>query len=179
MIVNNTTTITKDEAIALLVYETKRTHYRKFVLLSVLFVCGLVILINGLISSVSAYITMGSLFLAICLVYSLMIFVNIKKTTKQVIKNNEEICNNGVTYNYKFKEQSIHVTCLSNNKINKVEYKYDFVKKVTEYKDRYKINLKDHMILFVNKDGFDNKLEEFFIKNLEKNKKKIKYIKKK
>ena len=89
-------------------------------------------------------------------------------------KQNQEACDAGMIYEYTFKEQSFQVKVISDTKTTKIPYKYDSVKKVLAYENRYEIRLPDNQILFIYKSGFENaKMEEFFLKNLQKNKKKV------
>ena len=179
MIATNKTIIDKEKSFKDLVNRTRRQHIYKSILIPLIFAGGIIMLISGLNSSEEDSIAAGIAALiigAIYLIYNLITFLRIPK---KVYKQNKIVCDYGMTYEYKFKEHSILVACIQFDKTNKLEYKYDSVKKVVEYDDRYEIVLKEDYILFIYKNGFDNDMEKFFVKNLKLNKKKIKDNRKK
>lgn len=175
MIVYNKTELTKDEAFESLVKETRSSYMYRFILGIIVTLCGIGLLFFGYLNKQNDYIVVGYLFLVFGLLYFLMSIYAILKAPKKVYLKNKEICDNGITYNYTFKEQSFEVLVISNDKKNKLPYKYYDIKKIKEYEDKYQFNLKSRLILYVKKSGFENqKMEEFFKKNVAINKIKIK-----
>ncbi|MGM9969360.1 MAG: YcxB family protein [Anaeroplasma sp.] len=178
MIATNITEITSEEAIKILCISTRKNYLKKYILSIVLMVCGIPVTLVGYFNDQTFQFTMGTLFIAISIVYTIINSISLVKIPKYVMSQNEDICKNGVIYEYKFKEQSINVVCKSANKTNKLNYEYSDVKKIVEEEDKYILYLKEYMILYVYKSGFENKkMEEFFVINLQKNKKKIKFLK--
>lgn len=175
MIVYNKTELTKDEAFESLVKETRGSYFYRFILGAIVTICGIGILLVGYIQDDTDYITVGYLFLVFGLLYFLMSIYAIVKAPKKVYLKNKEICENGITYNYTFKEQSFEVLVQTSERKNKLPYKYFDLKGIKEFEDKYQFNLKSRLILYVKKSGFENqKMEEFFRKNVAKNKIKIK-----
>ena len=89
-------------------------------------------------------------------------------------RTNKDIIEYGVTYNYKFREQSIELNVNVNGKKSKGSYQYSEFKKIEEYDDRYILRLKDGDLVYVLKSGFENeRMIQFFVKNVSLNKLKI------
>ncbi len=174
MVVHNKTTLTNEEAFDALLKETRSNYFFRFILSAVVTVFGLVILLYGYIQEDSNYIITGYLFLIFGLLYFAMSIYATLSAPKKVRMRNQEICENGITYNYTFKEQSFEVVAITSERKNKLPYKYYDVKKIKEFEDKYQINLKSRFILYVKKSGFENeKMEQFFKKNITINKLKI------
>lgn len=175
MIVNNTTFVDKEKAFQTLVRTGKKNIYTKYIFAFIMLIIGVILLVFGIILNESLYSTCGSLFAAFGVAYIIVNIINIIKLPKKIIANNKEICENGITYNYKFKEQSIYVECKTLNRTAKATYNYKDLKKVYEYDDLYELVFDGYEVLYVLKNGFENeRMIEFFIKNLTINKKKIK-----
>ena len=174
MIATNKTVIDKEKSFKDLVNRTRKQHLYKSGLIPLIFIGSIIILISGFESSDEDSIAVGIAALIIGLIYVIYNLITFLRIPKKVYKQNKIVCDYGMTYEYKFKEHSIIVTCIQFDKTNKLEYKYDSVKKILEYDDRYEIVLKENYILFIYKNGFDKDMEQFFIKNLSINKKKIK-----
>ena len=128
MVVNNVTKISATQAYKLLEKSGKKSQLMKIVIALLLIGSGLFILIDGIITKDSTFISMGCLFTAIGIGYLVMALLNLARMKKLIFKNNEDICTYGVRYIFKFKEQSIQITTETNNKSSKIEYKYDNVK---------------------------------------------------
>lgn len=174
MIVDNTTILSGDEAHKMMVESSKPVELYQIILLVLIASCGLIMAINGAITEDITYATMGSIFVAIAIVYTISIAISKKRLPKKVYENNKVVCDLGIKYIYKFKEQSVMLKCETPNKSFKIEYKYSEIKKVFEYNDGYLLKLSTDQILYVKKEGFENpKMIDFFIKNLTINKKKI------
>lgn len=175
MVVNNATTLDKDKAFNILFKSAKNSTITKFIFASVMILLGTPLFILGLITNESLYITCGVLFLSFGVAYLIINIINIIKLPKKIKNNNQEICENGITYYYKFKEQSINVECKTQTRTAKEVFNYKQLKRIFEYNDYYELRLENYEILYVYKTGFENKkMIEFFIKNLSINKKKIK-----
>lgn len=174
MIVENTTVLTGDEAHKMMVKSSKPIELYRIILLALITSCGLFMAINGAITKDNTYATFGSIFVALAIVYIISIFISKKRLPKTVYEKNKEVCDLGIKYTYKFKEQSIMLKCETPIKSFKIEYKYSEIKKVLEFDDGYQLNLSTDQILYVKKDGFESpRMIEYFIKNLSINKKKI------
>lgn len=174
MIVYNKTVLEKEKAFASLVKTTRKSQTGKFLLSTVILLCGIGLLVYGYAYDTESYINIGYIFLVFSIVYYGFGLVSFLRVPKLVYKRNQDICDNGMTYNYTFKEQSFQVNASSLGKTTKFFYKYDDLKKVLEYEDCYEFRLADNQILFIYKTGFDSsRMEEFFIRTLEKHKKKI------
>lgn len=174
MIVENTTILSGDEAHKMMVKSSKPVELYRIILLILIAGCGLFMAINGAITKDASYTTMGSIFVAVAIVYTISIAVSKKRLPKKIYENNKEVCDLGIKYNYKFKEQSIMLKCETPTKSFKIEYKYSEIKKILEYEDGYLLKLSTDQILYVKKEGFESpRMIEFFIKNIKINKKKI------
>lgn len=174
MVVYNKTKVDTDIMMKSLIKSTRKTQLPRLILSIIVLLCGIPFVIVGHINNASDYLTVGYLFLAIAIVYFLIAIKAISNSSKNVSQKNKDILENGITYDYQFKEQSFIVNATTLNKTTKLPYKYDVINKVYEYEDRFEFKLKENQVLFINKSGFEsNKHIEFFIKNLSKNKKKI------
>lgn len=174
MVVYNKTVIDKEEVLSSLVKITRMGQLSRFILSTIILLCGLPLAIYGHISSDSNYTMVGYVFLAFAVVYYGMSIFTVVQAPKKVYKQNKDICDYGMTYNYVFKEQSFQVQLSSMGKNKKLPYKYSDVKRIYEYEDKYEFRLVENQVLFVYKIGFENeRYEDFFRKNLLKNKKKI------
>lgn len=175
MIVENTTILSGKEAQNMMIRSSKTIDLYKIILIILIIGCGIYLLISGIIAQDTGYTSLGGFFVAIALVYILSIVISNKKLPKKIYDKNTEICDLGIKYIYKFKEQSVMLKGETVNKSFKVEYKYDEIKKILEYEDGYELKLSTDQILFVKKDGFSSpRMIEYFVKNLTLNKKKIK-----
>ena len=176
MVAENKTTLNPDKAFNILLDSTRKNINKRYIHGAVIALAGIMIIIIALFNekSQALYISFGGVFVGIAVIYSIYNFTTYVKAKNNVLKNNKDICENGITYNYKFKEQSIQILCIEGTKRAKLEYKYDNLKKVIEFDEYYELKFKGYEVLYVFKDGFNtNKDEEFFKINLGKNKKKI------
>lgn len=174
MVVYNKTDVNKDVMLNSLVNATKKTQLPRLVLSSIVLVCGIPFIVYGHSAHQPDYLAMGYAFIAISIIYYWIAIMAIRKAGKKVLEKNIDIVENGITYNYQFKEQSFNVTAITGSRSNKLPYKYHVIRKIFEYEDRYEFKLKENQVLFINKSGFESpKHIDFFIKNLSKNKKKI------
>lgn len=175
MIVSNTSYIDADLAYKTLYKTSKKSLANKFLFAILMLILGIPLIIMGLTLNQSLYTMVGSMFSAFGVAYIIVNVINLIKLPKKIKKSNEEVCQNGITYLYKFKEQSIHIECKSNNKTSKADYSYNNLKKVNEYEDLYEFVFSSNEVMYILKSGFENKkMIDFFIKNLTLNKKKIK-----
>lgn len=175
MIVNNNTNITSDEAYSLLIKSSKLEYAKKYIFNSFIFIVGIPILVVGLVTKNTMYIVFGSIFVAFSLVLCGFNTVSMIKIPKMVKEKNAEVCEYGISYSYRFKEHSVILIAKSNDRQTKYEYSYTTLKRITEYSDKYQLRFQDSLTLYVYKSGFENqKMEEFFRKNISTSKKKIK-----
>ncbi|MBE6137559.1 MAG: hypothetical protein E7176_04105 [Erysipelotrichaceae bacterium] len=174
MVVYNKTELNKEEVFASLVRQTRRQQLSKFILSAIVLICGLILTIYGSLNEDSNYAGVGYALLAFGMMYLVLAIITIIKAPKNVSKQNEEILNDAMIYDYTFKEHSFQVNITTGGKITKLPYKYENIKKLYEYENRYELKLTDNLILFIYKNGFTaERAEEFFKKNLSINKKKI------
>ncbi len=175
MISKNTSIITKDLVFNNLVKSARKNTISRFILAFVILVFGIIILVSGIIANDNLYTILGSVFSATSFLYFGLAINAIIKAPKDIEKGNPEINEGDINYNYLFKEQSIEVSISNKARKKNLKYTYDSLKKVYEYQDRYELYFKEQQMLFVYKDGFkEEKSEEVFKINLEKNKKIIK-----
>ncbi len=175
MVVHNKTNLDKEEMLSSLIKTTKKGQLGKFIISTIIFLCAILLIIYGHMAKESNYLMVGYMFLAFSMVYYGIGLFTILRIPKKVLKQNKEAYEQGVIYDYTFKEQSFQVNVISLGKKTKLPYKYNDIKKILEYENRYEFRLSENLVLFIYKNGFDNpKMEEFFLKNLQKNKKKIK-----
>lgn len=172
MIAENTTTLNPDKAYNILLSTTRKNINKRYFHSLMVAIAGVAIFIIGFHSQ-KLYISFGAVFMAIAVVYAIYNLVCYVKAKKTVLVQNKEICENGIVYNYKFKEQSIQILAIEGNKKNKLDYKYYSIKKVYEFDNYYEIKLKGYEVLYVIKSGFINNNEDIFKININKNKKKI------
>ena len=174
MVVYNKTSVNKEVMVKSLVKSTKLTQLPRLILSSIVLLCGIIFIIIGHTSNQADYLAVGYAFILVAIIYYFLAIRAIKKAADKVYEQNKDVVENGVTYNFQFKEQSFNVNATTLNKTTKLPYKYDMIKKVYEYEDRYEFKLRGNQVLFIDKAGFESpKHIEFFIKNLSKNKKKI------
>lgn len=176
MVAQNQTTLNPDKAYNILLTTTRKIINKRYIHGGVIALAGLMIILIAAFqdSNKALYMSFGSVFVAIALVYCIYNFTTYVKAKTNVLKSNKEICENGITYNYKFKEQSIQILCMEGQKRSRLEYKYESLKKAIELDEYYELKFKGYEVLYVFKSGFNTpKDEEFFRINLGKNKKKI------
>lgn len=174
MVVTNKTELTKEEMLSSLVVQTKKAQNSKFLLSGILFVCGVILTISSLINPNNSYISIGITLIIFSLFYIGFAIINIIKAPKNLEKQNADILDNPMSYEYTFKEQSFQVNIHAANKNSKLPYKYSNIKKIYEYENRFEFKLDDNLLLFIHKSGFaQEKGLDFFKKNILLNKKKI------
>ncbi len=174
MVSKNLTVITKEMALNNLVKAARKNTISRFILSLVIMILGILVMISGFTASNNLYSILGAFFVACSIVYFVLAGISFKKAPKDILKNNPDLNEGDLNYNFSFKEGYIEAVVVNTYRKNNLRYEYNQIKRVNEYKDRYDIILKEHLILFVNKDGFTGeKSEEFFRINLEKNKCKI------
>ena len=176
MVAENKTILNPDNAYNILLSTTRKNINKRYIHAGIIALAGIMIIAIALANEKSRalYLSFGAVFVAIAIAYSIYNFTCFIKAKRKVFETNKEICENGVTYNYKFKEQSIQIFCFDGQKKSKLEYKYDNLKKVYEFEEYYELRFKGYEVLYVFKSGFnDPKHEEFFRINIGKNKKSI------
>jgi hypothetical protein len=175
MVVQNETSLTGDETKKILIRSATKSFDSKYIFAAVVFVFAIAILIFGLTRKETPLLIFSAIFAFIAVGYIFLIFLGKKKGPKEVIKNNEDICTNGVTYQYKFHENSLKVEVSTfGGKAKRIEYSYEEIKTITEYDDGYELQF-ENVMLYVAKDGFENdRMIDFFFKNIKLHKKKLK-----
>lgn len=175
MVVYNKTSITSEEAKRVLIKSSKIEYSKKYVFSIVLILIGIPVMIYGFYQNNTIYWVFGSIFIAFAIVLIAFNTYQMFKIPKVVYEKNAEVCEHGVAYDYRFKEHSVYLIAKSNDRTTKFEYNYNHLRKIYEYNDRYELKFQDNVSLYVSKSGFENeKMEEFFRKNVTTSKKKIK-----
>jgi len=175
MVVYNKTSISSEEAEKILVKSTKIDYSKKFLFSLFLIAAGTPVMIVGFLNNNTIYITFGAIFIAFAIVLLGFNFIQFTKIPKVVKEKNQEACEYGVNYDYRFKEHSVYLIVTSNDRKNKYEYPYTTLKRIYEYEDKFELKFQDNVTLYVNKSGFENqRMIEFFKKNIQTSKKKIK-----
>ena len=174
MVVTNKTTMSSEECYKILINTSKKDYINKSWLIILIALVGLPVMIIGLYQKETLYIVMGAIFVALSFVYLGVTFYNIKRIPKMIKAKNEDILNGGATYSYSFRETAVEIEITTNtNKKNKLKIFYTDIKRINEYNDHYEIRFVTDYIIYVNKNGFtENKMEEFFRKNITKTDKK-------
>ncbi len=166
MVVENKTNITSEESYKILMAAAKKDYIQKSWIIILIFIVGVPVLVIGLVQKETIYIVLGAIFIALSIIYLVVTLINIKRIPKKIKEQNKEITQYGAEYDYRFKEQSVDVNLKSQGKNNRVKLEYLTMKKAIEYDDHYVIRFEDY-VLYVSKDGFQNKrLEEFFRSNI-------------
>ena len=175
MVVQNKTSLSGDEAKKILIRSASKSFDSKYIFASVVLVFGIAILIFGIVRQETPLLIFSAIFAFIAVGYIFLIFVGKRKGPKEVIKNNEDICTNGVTYQYRFHENSLKVDVSTfGGKSKRIEYEYEEIKTITEYEDGYELQF-ENVMLYVSKDGFESeRMIDFFFKNIKLHKKKLK-----
>lgn len=177
MVVKNKTILTKEEVITEVTSTAKRDYTSRYILSLVCVVFGVLLLILGLSNTDSSTNTFAYIFLAIGIAYIVLTLIQSARLPKKIRKEHEN--DEGITFEFLFKEQSANITILENGKRKKIEYPYIEFKRIIEREDSYQFRV-DQCIIVAKKSGFENKrMEDFFVSNVKKNKKaKIKLLKK-
>lgn len=178
MVVENVSNISGEMAFDALYASAKRNNNKKYLYSAIICALGAGVLVYGLLSSQSMWVTAGGIFTAFGIGLVLYTIVILFKLPRDIRKDNKEIMEHGVTYTYKFREQGVDLMVNINGKKSKGTYSYLDFRKVYDYDERFELRLKDGECLFVLKNGFTNeRMIEFFKKNVTLNKK-LKIVKK-
>ena len=176
MIVHNETSLTGEEATSLLINSVVKDYKKRYIYLALILLIGIAILIFSIITKQNEFITLGAIVAALGVGFFIYSIFDLKKTRTRVIKNNPDICEYGVKYTFNFKENSVQIMASINNKNKKSEYSYQNLKSIKENEISYELVFNQIDTIYVLKSGFENdKMEEFFRKNITTTKKKIKY----
>ena len=174
MIAINNTNFTSDEAYNIIYKSVSKEALKRLILPLVIFLCSIPIIIIGAVFNQTSSIALGCLFLAVSVLYLIYSLIKYKKLPNVIKNNNEDICNYGARYTYKFKEQSVDVSVNITGKSKTVNMKYQNLKRIIEFKDYYELMFGEEDSIFVLKSGFENeKMEEVFRHNITLNKRKI------
>ena len=174
MVVNNKTHLSGEKIHEVLNSAAKKNAFSRIMYILVIGVCGLAILVTGLIVKNRTFILMGGVFTAFSFVYLLFCVLSYSRNKKKIILENSSLLDEGIDYDYTFKEKSIKIIAIEPEKRVKKDYDYKDLKKVYEYDEYFELIFRDTLIAYVSKDGFDEpKMVEFFKRNLNINKIKI------
>lgn len=175
MVVENKSVISKEKAYESLYASSKRNLVKRYIYALLLVVVGIGIIVYSLLvksESQSSMIVFGGTFTALGIAVAVYTLISIIKAPKDIRKQNPSICEYGVTYEYRFREQGCDLVLNINGKKSKGTYPYTEFKKVYEYEDSFEIRLASSQVLYALKEGFQNeRMIEFFKKNLQTNKK--------
>ena len=178
MVINNKTVLSGDEATLMLSQSAAKEFKSRYLFIILVLACGVFTLIIGMISYSSLFTVFGASIAALAIAYFIFTLIQVKKLPKKVILNNKEICENGVSYDYNFKEHSVTLFATipnTNSKPKRSDIKYETLNKIYEFKDLYELRFSEGKILYVYKSGFESdKYEEIFRKNIQTKKLKIK-----
>lgn len=180
MIVKNKTKISCEEAIDDLTRLAKKDYSSRYLLTIICLICGIFLLVLGLTNNDTQTITFGSIFMAIGIAYGVFTAIQYSKCGKKIAKESSEAMKDGISFEFTFKEQSTNIIITQGQKKSKADYSYYDFKKIEETPDSYEFRVNDNIII-AKKSGFENKkMEEQFVRNVQKNKKvKLKLLKKK
>ncbi len=176
MVVYNETTLSGEDVTNLLVESVARDYKKRYLFIALIFIIGIAVLIYSIISKQNEFIVMGAVVSALAIAFFIYSIIDIKKSRKRVMKNNPEICELGAKYTFRFKENSVQIQAQIGTKNKKIEYSYQYLKSIKEDDQKYELVFNETDTIYVFKSGFENqKMEEFFRKNITTTKKKIKY----
>ena len=169
MVINNETILDKNECFKMLKKSNLTEYYRRFYLITVFAVFGLIIIIMGHSMNNLSYAVMRYIFTAMAVAYLVITLINIKRLPKLILKTNRDLCEYGLHYSYKFKEESVEISYKTLDKVSKSKYQYTDIKKIYEYLDLFLLVFKDTTYIYVKKEGFeDDKHMSLFKKNIQK-----------
>lgn len=178
MVVKNKTELSGEQATDILIKSTSREQKKKYMYVAVIFIIGVLSLIIGLVMKETNVITMGAIISAIGVAFFVYIIIDMKKVRGRITKNNPEITQTGIIYNFTFKENSVSIEAKIGNKNKNLKFSYQYLKNIFEYDEGYELVFNESDSVYVSKAGFESKkMEEFFRKNITTTKKKIKLIK--
>ena len=103
MVAQNQTALNPDKAYNILLTTTRKNINKRYIHAGVIALAGIMIILIASFtdSNKALYMSFGSIFVAISLAYAIYNFITFIKAKKNVLTNNKEICENGITYNYK------------------------------------------------------------------------------
>ena len=169
MVVNNHTTLDKNECFKMLKKSNIKEYFKRSYLIAVFLIFGTIIISVGLATNRGEYSVLGYIFFAMAVAYLVVTFINIKRLPKNIKKANRSLCEYGLTYDFKFKEESVEIVTKTLDKVDKARYQYAEVRKIYEYDDSFLIVFKNGVYVNVKKDGFDEEqMIVIFKKNVQK-----------
>jgi hypothetical protein len=174
MVVHNVSNITGEEAYNSLLQGAKRNLNKNYIYLGLGLCLGVPVMVVGLVEKNALTISMGAIVTAFLLAIAVFIVVMLIRIPKDIKKKNKAVVENGVSYDYQFKEKSCDIIVSNNGKKKKLSYIYLDFKKIFEYEDYFEIRLVSKEVMLVKKEGFTEEKEkmiEFFKKNLSSNQK--------
>lgn len=176
MVIKNITKLTGEEAIEEITKYARKYYYKKYIFSGILAILGAIVI--GIVASQGNSIdtmVIGLLFLSFALVLILINTYSILTLKKRTYKKNPQIVEHGMTNSFTFKEESFFLQVKIGDKISKVEYPYNTLKKIIEYDDKICFIIGDNDFYICKKENFSSLKEmEIFFYGLEKHKTKIK-----
>ncbi|MCM1131420.1 MAG: hypothetical protein NC310_04575 [Roseburia sp.] len=175
MVIKNITIFSGDEAIEEISNYAKRQYYKKYIFSGILGVLGIIV-ISLIATQGNSIDTMviGLLFLAFAIILVLINTYSIVSIKKRIRKRNPQIVEHGMINSFIFKEESFSLQVKIGDKVSKLEYPYQALKKIIEYDDRICFIITDNDFYACKKTNFSSQkeLEQFFY-GLTKHKTKI------
>lgn len=175
MIIKNTTVFSGEEAIEEISNYARKYYYKKYIFACILGVLGAIIV--GIVAAQGNSIdtmVIGLLFLAFAIVLVLINTYSIFTTEKRTKKKNPQIVEHGMVNSFTFKEESFSLQVKIGDKVSKLEYPYQALKKIVEYDDKICFIVSDNDFYSCKKENFSSQKElEVFFYGLTKHKTKI------
>ncbi|MDE6660378.1 MAG: YcxB family protein [Anaeroplasmataceae bacterium] len=176
MVIKNTTHITGEEAIEIIVNYSKSYYYKKYIFSVIMAVLGSIII--GIVAAQGNSIdtmVIGILFLSFAVILALINTYSIFTLKKRTHKKNPNLVEHGMENAFTFKEESFLLQVKIGDKVSKVEYPYNALSRIIEYEDQIYFVLGDNDFYVCKKDSFKSPKElEVFFYGLAKHKTKIK-----
>ncbi|MDE6241672.1 MAG: hypothetical protein K2M08_04520 [Anaeroplasmataceae bacterium] len=176
MIIKNVTYLTSEEAIEEIAEFSKKYFYKKYIFSGILAILGGIII--GIVSAQGNSVdtmVIGILFLSFAAILTLINTYSIVTIKKRVKKKNPKIVEYGMLSTFTFKEESFSLQVKVGEKVSKLEYPYNALKKIIEYDEKICFIIGENDFYICKKENFASKKEmEIFFYGLAKHKTKIK-----
>lgn len=175
MVVNNNTVLSNEDAINYLAESMSKTYKKKFIYAAVFLLLGVILMTISLLLQQQELIILAAIVCAVAIIYIVFNIVDMSKIRKKVLTNNPDVAQNGASYSFQFRENSVKIFSTIGDKNKKTELSYQNLKAIYEYEERYELVFNETDVIIVLKSGFENhKYEEIFRKNVTTDKRKIK-----
>lgn len=175
MVIKNTSIFSGEEAIEEISNYARKYYYKKYIFAGILGVLGAIV-----ISIVAAQgnsmdtMVIGLLFLIFAIVLVLINTYSIFTMEKRTKKKNPQIVEHGMINSFTFKEESFSLQVIIGDKVSKLEYPYQALKKIVEYDNKICFVITDNDFYTCKKENFSSLKElDVFFYGLMKHKTKI------